>query len=238
MDYENLVSICLTTRYGIKIYSSRVIKYYNFYRKLVQDIDISRYYKIGKKEDNFKITNDLFKLSTRQTDIIYFRELYGCDIFNSDNDYDIFEMIDVAYTQKYGYSIENTPAFKTYVELFNKIKNNKIQDGVEDCYKLLEEPEKNGDIINKKLQSLSLAVITKKEIPVVNNNNVNDGGDKKFLVIKKNTFGQFVYEKYNLVLNPSTKCIVGTPNGMGGVHNLDTDGIELCEKLKLKYTSP
>jgi hypothetical protein len=71
--------------------------------------------------------------------------------------------------------------------------------------------------------------------PVATLVNPPPASEKSQITVKKNQHGQYVYEKYNLVIDPNSKVIVGRPNGMGGTIPLDISMVELCKKLNLKY---
>lgn len=266
MQSESLVSVTLSTKSGIDIYSSKVIDQYNFYVQTLKEsgIDIILRYNDGE-QDVYNI-NDLLDCMNIVSDdhIHYFNELYGKE-FNSSSKFKLFEMIETAYNQKYGYSIKDGPVFQKYNELFRKIKiiekqssdiwkqlnarsRTKIaqlpfSDKLDECYDLLKEPHKHSIKIVENLEYIIGGY--RKVVNEEKDETKKDEEAKKIqeekelrkdLTIRKNQFGQFVYEKYNLVYDPTTKCIIGTSNKMGGVYPLDYPGVKLCNQLKLKYT--
>lgn len=265
MQSESLVSITLSTKTGIDIYSSKVIDQYNFYVQTLREsgIDIILRYNDGEQE--VYNVNDLLDCMSVVTDdhIHYFFQLYGNE-FNSSSKFKLFDMIESSYNQKYGYSIKDGPVFQKYNELFRKIKiiekqtadiwktlnarsRTKIaqypfSDKLEECYEFLKEPHKHSDKIVTNLEY----VITgyRKIVNEEKDENKKEEEDQKLLeekelkndmTIRKNNFGQFVLVKYNLVFDPIKKCIIGTSNKMGGVYPLDYPGVKLCNQLKLKY---
>lgn len=264
MESETLVDIVISTKYGIDIWSSKIIDQYNFYTQTLREsgIDIVIKYNDGDV-DIFNI-NDLLDVMNETPDHThYFLELYGRE-FNSCDKYKIFDMIEEAYKTKYGYTISEGPIFQKYNELFRKIKivekqlmdiwkqlNEKsrvvvsqysFDKTIRECYDLILEPHKNESEIIESLESVmsgyrqvQMDEHMERQREMEMERLKEEMEMKKDLTIKKNKFGQFIYEKYNLVLDPKDKCIVGVSNKMGGFYPLDLSAVQLCQKLKLKY---
>jgi hypothetical protein len=265
MESESLISITLSTKTGIDIYSSKVIDQYNFYLQTLKESGIDIIFRYDNGEQDIYNINDLLEYMNVSSDdnIHYFNELYGKE-FNSSSKFKIFELIDIAYNQKYGYTIRDSPVFQKYNELFRKIKiierqssdiwkqlnprsRTKIaqlpfSDKLDECYNLLVEPHKNDSKIIENLEFIISGY--RKIVNEEKEENKKEEEEKKRqeekelrrdLTIRKNQFGQFVYEKYNMVYDPLKKCIIGTSNKMGGVYPLDYPGVKLCNQLKLKY---
>ena len=263
MESETLVSITLPTKYGIDVYSSKIIDQYNFYIETLKEsgIDIVLRYNDGEV-DIFNINDLLEAMESSEDNTHYFLELYGRD-FNSTN-FKVFDMINEAYTQKYGYSVRDGPVYQKYNELFRKIKivekqiseiwknfneksrvkiaQNFLEEKMNECYKLLNEPYKNNNKIVENLEYImnDYARVRNEENEEKRKEEEikqrrEDLNRKKDMMIQKNNFGQFVYTKYNLVFDPKEKCVIGVANKMGGTYPLDLSGVQLCERLKLKY---
>lgn len=265
MESETLVSLSISTKYGINVYSSKIIDQYNFYTQTLREsgIDIILRYSNGEYE-KFNINDLLDSMNTSSDDHThYFIELYGRE-FNSSEKFKLFEMIESEYLSKYGYSIKDGPVFQKYNDLFRKIKiierqtsdmwkvfsarsRTKIAqfpfgEKFDECYSLIQQPHNNEKQVIENLEYIisgyrktQLEEKLEKEKEEEIRRKKEDLELKKNLTIRKNQFGQFIYDKYNLVFDPSDKCIIGMSNKMGGTYPLDLSGVQLCEKLKLKY---
>jgi hypothetical protein len=194
---------------------------------------------------------------------LLFSELFGNE-FNSSQKYRIFDMINESYHSKYGYDVLQSPVFKKYNELIRKtniierqtaeiyktlnIKSKKkiselsLGDKIKKCHVLLLEPYKNDkEIVNLledvmgEYKSCLIEEKEEKQKEEIRMKKIEDDELKNDLIIRRNTFGQFIYVKYNLVFDPKEKCIIGVSNKMGGSYPLDLGGVQLCEKLMLKY---
>ena len=265
MESETLVNITVSTKYGVDVYSSKIIDQYNFYTQTLREsgIDIIFKYNDGE-QDVFNINDLLDTMEPSSNDHThYFLELYGRD-FNSSSKFKIFDMIDEAYQTKYGYCIKDGPVFQKYNDLFRKIKiverqmadiwkqfnarsrtkiaQHSYGDKIDECYNLLKEPHKNDKTIIENLENImkgyrqiQLEEKAEKQKEDELKRKQEEAELKKDLTICKNKFGQYVYNKYNLVFCPKNKCIIGCANHVGGFYPLDINGVKLCEKLKLKY---
>lgn len=264
MNSEQLVYINLPTKKGINIYCSKIIDNLNFYKQTLKESGVELTISYDDDDVEIFNINDVLECMDVMNceDIYYFNQIYGKE-FNSSK-YKLFDIIDEEYFKKYGCKIQDGPVFQKYNELFRKIKiiekqtniiwkdsrekyrieltQYNIEKELEKCYNLLEEPYTTEREILNILETL-----------ITNYRNVKNKQDiekmkeeerkklkeeqelKKDLTITKNKFGQFVYEKYNLVYDPKMG-IIGRSNLMGGYYPLDLDGVKLCEKLKLKYT--
>lgn len=278
MESETLVTISIPTKYGINIYSSRVIDQYNFYKQTLREsgVDIILRYNTTKESDDtfdnispdtecYNVNDLLDSMydSSMDDQIHYHMEMYGKE-FNSSDNFKIFKMIDDAYLEKYGHNIKDGPVFSKYNELFRKIKIVEKQSAdiwkqlnarsrsliaqfpfsekFEECYDYLKSPHENDKKIVENLEYVlngyrQVLVQEKDEKTQLAEDKRQKEAEelKNGLIIKKNQFGQFVYEKYNLVLDPKDKTIIGTSNKMGGVYPLDLPGVQLCQKLKFNY---
>ena len=265
MESETLVSIAVSTKYGIDIYSSKLIDQYNFYTQTLRESGVDVVFKYNDGEQEVFNVNDLLDAMDESPSDCnhYFLELHGRE-FNSCDQYKIFDMIDEAYLSKYGHSVRDGPVFQKYNELFRKIKivekqtsdtwkqlnarsRTKIAqqpfvERLDTCYSLLKEPHKNDKLIVEQLEfimsgyrTIQLEEKSEMEKEEEIRQKKEELERKKDLIIRKNAFGQFVYEKYNLVFDPVEKCVVGVSNMMGGAYPLDLSGVQLCQRLKLKY---
>lgn len=264
MESETLVSISIPTKYGIDIYSSKIIDQYNFYVQTLKEsgIDVIIRY-TNDEQDSFNINDLLESMNTTSDDHIhYFLELYGKEL--NSTKFKIFDMIEESYFEKYGHKIKDGPVFQKYNELFRKIQIIERQtsdiwkklnarsrtkvaqfpftDKISECYDLLKNPHQNDKSIVENLEyimngyrKIMLEEKDEEKIEEETKRLEEEAELKKDLIIRKNIFGQFVYEKYNLVFDPKEKCIIGTSNKMGGSYPLDLPGVKLCDKLKLKY---
>lgn len=265
MESETLVSLSLTTKFNINIYSSKIIDQYYFYTQTLREsgVDVILKYNNGD-QDVFNINDLLDCMSTSPTDHIhYFSELHGRE-FNSDDNFKIFDLIDEAYNDRFGFSIKDGPVFQKYNELFRKVKIVERQtselwkqftarsktkvaqfpfgEKIDESYSLLQEPHKNEKQVVENLEfvmsgyrKIQLEEKEEKQKQDEIKKKKEEEDLRKHLTIKKNQFGQFVYDKYNLVFDPKEKCIVGVSNKMGGFYPLDYSGVQLCERLRLKY---
>ncbi len=263
MNEEQLVYLYLPTKFGINIYSAKVIDQYNFYIETLKIADISIELKYNNNDSETFHINDilnLLEIENNQDNTYHFTEVYKTD-FNSNDRFRIFDMIEKAYKNKYNTEIKNGGLFSKYNELFRKIKTIEkhtqliyqtldmeskkiIQDKgyhkyLKNCLDKLSDPITNEKEIIDKLEEM-ISVYRRLQFEENQNKKekdkqFNDQKAKNDITIKKNKFGQFVYEKYNLVLDPSDKTIIGTANGMGGYYPLNCPNVELCKQLKLQY---
>lgn len=267
---NSLISITIPTELGIDIYSAKVIKNIPFYIQTIKEggsgIFIEIKYSNDKKElFDIESLSSLFIIEDSHESVEHFNELYNGE-FNSSVSFKIFDLIDKAYFDRYGYTIVNSPLFKKYNELHRKfsitektlsdtwrkfdensrvkITSFKIDILMDDCKSLLMDPYKNE---YKIIESLEFALREYKKIMTLQNSGSVDEtlstpttstkttNTSLTTSIKKNKFGQFVYDKYNLVFDPKDKCIIGTPNGSGSITSLTNDDIRLCNKIGIEY---
>lgn len=191
--------------------------------------------------------------------ISYFNTLYNGE-FNSTK-FKIFDMIEKSYLDKYGFSVREGPLFQKYHELYTKIaitekslsemktKFDRLSQSkiiqlrlgsiMDECGKFIFSPCQNENIVIEKLNHIL------NQYKIVMDDQLNRGSkvfkkeinieEKKAMTIKKNKYGQFVYDKYNFVFDPKDKCIIGVSNGIGGVNPLNEENINICEKIGINY---
>lgn len=262
---DSLISISVPTEAGIDIYSSKIIKNTVFYIQTLKESGITIDIEYTDHKEQFDIDNlvGLFLIDELDDSISHFNELYNGE-FNSTK-FKIFDMIEKAYFDRYGFSIQNGPIFQKYHELHRKIaitekslsemwrkfdahsrsKIVQLRLGhiMDECNSFIFEPYQNEAIIIEKLENILKAYkkVMAYQITVgagaIDNEPKRemDSESKKAMTIKKNKFGQFVYDKYNFVFDPKDKCITGISNGIGGIHPLDEDNIRLCMKIGINY---
>lgn len=284
MNSESLVCVALGTKFGVDIYSSKVIPHFAVYREILleSEFDICLDYKYGDEDDegdvfSIKDVVESMNVLSGENCVKYFRGVYG-EEFNSSDGFKIFDTIEASYIQEYGMPISLHEKYTAYEKCYKCIKqardeleniytnmnessktrvdNLMLREKMNECYKLLENYKNNEDLISKKTHAIILTAknikntdnqssssqssiqssqssVVAKSTPVKSETPTESKSGS--LVIKRNDFGQYVYEKYGLVLDPKEKLIIGRPNGMGGIYPLDTPLVELCKKLKLKY---
>lgn len=116
---------------------------------------------------------------------------------------------------------------------------------VDECRKLLLDPIQNENKIVKNLELIlreySKIKSSQITLPILPPNIEQikqkeiDSILKSSMTIKKNSYGQFIYEKYNFVFDPKDKCIIGVSNRVGGLYPLDEENIKLCNRMGLKF---
>lgn len=242
-----IISISLPTSSEINIYSAKIVKNYTLFIKILKESDITL--KIQNEIVPIKNLLNLFITDSNSENITYFKELYATE-FNSSK-YKIFDIIEESYIEHYGFSIKENPTVQKHSELLQKINiteksitdmwkkfdeesrvkitSIKAEIILEECNDLLNDPRKNeNDIISK----LEFVLREYKNMVEIQKESL-----KKSLIIKKNSYGQFVYEKYNFILDPKEKVIIGVAEGFGKINILTKKDKEMCEKLGLKCKS-
>jgi len=262
---DSLISISVQTEVGISIYSSKIIKDSIFYIQTLKDSGINIVIEYGDRTEQLGIENvvSLFSFDNSIESISHFNKLYN-EEFNS-TIFKIFQMIEKAYIDKYGFSIYDSPVFLKYHELRRKIAITEksladmykkfdlhsrskiahlhIGHIIDECNKYILDPFQNEAIIVKKLEYIlnqykkvaSYQLMVGTGVCVVETKKEIDPESKKSMTIKKNKYGQFVYDKYNFVFDPINKSITGVSDGIGGVVPLNEENIRLCVKIGLKY---
>lgn len=251
---ESLISITLSTECLVDIVSMKIINHFQVYKKLLEESDLSIRVKYSNSHESFNVLDIINSIIVRDIeDIESFRNVHGNEFNSSDEHHKLFDIIDETYKDKYGHSIEEHPYYMKYRELYSKIqvcdsitssiyerldkssinKYESYKDTIDKCVSYLADPFVNENIVVHKLESI--ISIYKKAEEEQKEDNLKKSRESRELKISKNKFGQYVYEKYNLVLDPKEKCIVGVSNLMGGTYPLDLSGVNLCKKLNLKY---
>jgi hypothetical protein len=261
MESETLVSVVLTTHSGIDIYSAHIIDQYSFYKQTLDEAQLA----ITILNDEYPYSKLLFRVH-EEDDLYHFRSLYGKE-FDSSSNHQIFGLLEHEYQKRFGHKIIEGPVFSKYNELFRKTKiaekqtteiykslnarsktklaqSRSLDKIFSDLAEWLKTPHQNETLIIKTIEDLLGSYLRvlheEKDEDKERLKLAREGEDKKnqeTLTIKKNNFGQFVYEKYNLIFDPKSRTIIGTANKMGGVYPLDRTGIDLCKKLKLQWSN-
>ena len=264
---ETIVSVSIPTKYGLNIYSSKIIDNYNFYVQTLRNSGLIIQFKCDEEiieTLNINKILDLCENNTKNDELVYYyKELHG-KRFNS-TIFSVFDIIEETYKTVNGFDIYDGPVFKKYNELFRKIKiierqtselwrklntmsRTKITDGgylnnIQECNNLLEQdPFQNESMIITRLEEIigkyrkcELEEKKEKEQKELDEKKKEEDELRKGLTIKKNRFGQYIYEKYNLVFDPVNRYVVGVSNGLGSHYELDIPHVRLCQKLKLNY---
>ncbi|MDD4930641.1 MAG: hypothetical protein PHG66_00610 [Candidatus Colwellbacteria bacterium] len=262
---NSLISISVPTEAGIDIYSSKIINDTVFYIQTLRESGITIDIEYTDRKEQFGIETlvGLFLIDDLGDSISNFNELYNGE-FNSTR-FKIFDMIEKSYFDKYGFSIQDGPVFQKYHELHRKIAITeksltemwrkfdapsrskivqlRLEYVMDECNKFVIDPYQNEGIIIEKLESILkaykkvMAYQSTVGAGVIDNEPKRemDIESKKAMTIKKNKYGQFVYDKYNFVFDPKNKCITGVSNGIGGVNPLTEENIRLCMKIGINY---
>lgn len=172
MESESLISISFLTKFGIEIYSSKVIDQFELYCDTLRDSGIQLSFKYVDDDSEIIDIADLIEAmeSSSFENAQSFIDVFGRE-FNSSRNYRIFDMIEEEYKKHTGTSINNSPVFQKYNELFRKIKVIEKQSSdlwkkltpqqkinvrnysttIEECYELLKSPHHNESLINEHL---------------------------------------------------------------------------------------
>jgi hypothetical protein len=256
-----LLSISLPTKVQIEIYSAKIVRDAKFYIKILNESPISIRLNYSDEEEIFSVENICLLLESTEDSITSFRELYG-EQFNSTK-FRLFDLIEDAYSSQYGFSIENSPCFVKYKELkrkieivektmadmwrkFDEYKRREIAGmnmSLEDCNILVfENPIKNENDIIMKLEEVlrnykKVSCKTSESVSTSSNIStpVKESSKSDPLTIRKNRFGQFVWDKYNFVFDPRSKCIIGSTTSDGGVSPLSRQDVDTCKRMGVKY---
>jgi len=247
---SQLLSISLPTKVQIDIYSAKIVRDAKFYIKLLNESPISIVINYSDEEEIFSGQSLCGLLEVTDDSVTSFRELYG-EQFNSTR-FKLFDLIDDAYSSQYGFSIYDSPVFLKYKELklkieivektmsdmwrkFDDSKRREISGlnmSIDDCNILVfEDPIKNENDIITKLED----ILRNYKRVICKNLDTSSTSKTNPLTIKKNKFGQFVWDKYNFVFDPREKCIIGSTTGDGGVTPLSREDVDTCKKMGVKY---
>lgn len=229
---DSLITISVPTEFGIDIYSAKIIPNYPLYIRLIRESNIT----IDVQYNNSPImfTNELIDLFiiNDSTKTMHFKGLYD-DEFNTSPKFKIFDHIESAYIKKCGHSIYDHPEFKKYYELIRKIAitekslvvpsiKEKYLSQLTECKVLLFDPIKSETQIIEKLESIlkgyKSSISKSHPLPI-----------RERMTIKKNKYGQFVYDKYNFVYDPVGKSVIGVSDGSGGIYSLTEENCKWCE---------
>jgi hypothetical protein len=122
---EVLVKLQYTTKYGIELHSSRVLRNFLLYKYLVLK-HVSEQVYIDYSNEDCEIVNlkELFNNSviiTNKTKIDSYNNLKELMYKNSNNQYDLFVLIDNAYNDVFSYYVENDLSFEKYTYFYKKL---------------------------------------------------------------------------------------------------------------------
>lgn len=122
---EVLVKLQYTTKYGIELHSSRVLRNFSLYKYLVLK-HVSEQVYIDYSNEDCEIVNlkELLNNSvtiTNKTQIESYNNLKELMYKNTNNQYDLFVLIDNAYNDVFNYYVENDLAFEKYTYFYKKL---------------------------------------------------------------------------------------------------------------------
>jgi len=122
---EVLVKLQYTTKYGIELHSSRVLRNFPLYKHLVLK-HVSEQVYIDYSNEDCEIVNlkELFNNSitiTNKNQIDSYNNLKDLMYKNVNNQYDLFVLIDNAYNDIFNYYVENDLAFEKYTYFYKKL---------------------------------------------------------------------------------------------------------------------
>lgn len=117
---QQVVTLRLSTKYGIDIFSIKVIHHYNIYFNILSECDFTIKLNYLYDEESFHIKDIINKIENTivsKNKDVYFTEM------NSSLCNPLFTLIENAYKEKYHDTIENHPTFQKYHALCYKIKS-------------------------------------------------------------------------------------------------------------------
>ena len=121
---EVLVKLQYTTKYGVQLYSSRIIKNYNLYKYLVlKHIPEQVYIDYSNEDCELVNLNELFEKSTVISDkcqIESYNNLKQLLYKDVNTQYDLFTLIDNSYNDVFGHIVENDLSFSKYSYFFKQ----------------------------------------------------------------------------------------------------------------------
>ena len=256
---EVLVKLHFVTKYGVPISSYKVIKNYTLYKYLVTTHLVDKLY-IDYSNEDCEIVDivSLFKNA---------KVVDEKNFINSHNDikhillekdihqYNLFSLIDMTYSDTFGFTVENDPKFQKYSEFYKmfldlikiiilKYSNKQeypknvnellsIELGADfiNLLNLLNEPIDNENNIMNIVNKLNNKLLNQTSSAIINNSTeTNKQKDK--IIISKNQHGFFTFK--DLIFDMKTGFVTGKWNG----HKLDyltEEDINLCKSYNLKY---
>ena len=256
---EVLVKLHFVTKYGVPISSYKVIKNYTLYKYLVTTHLVDKLYIYYSNEDceivdivslfkNAKVVDEKNFINSHN-DIKHI--LLEKDI----HQYNLFSLIDMTYSDTFGFTVENDPKFQKYSEFYKmfldlikiiilKYSNKQeypknvnellsIELGADfiNLLNLLNEPIDNENNIMNIVNKLNNKLLNQTSSAIINNSTeTNKQKDK--IIISKNQHGFFTFK--DLIFDMKTGFVTGKWNG----HKLDyltEEDINLCKSYNLKY---
>jgi len=122
---EVLVKLQYTTKYGIELHSSRVLRNFPLYKHLALKHVSEQVYIDYSNEDceivNLKELLNNSVIITNKTQIESYNNLKDSMYKNINNQYDLFTLIDNAYNDVFNYYVENDLAFEKYTYFYKKL---------------------------------------------------------------------------------------------------------------------
>ena len=122
---EILVKLQYTTKYGVQLNSSRIIKNYNLYKYLVlKNIPEQVYLDYSNEDCELVNLKDLLENSSvvyDKTQIESFNNLKNLLYKDINTQYDLFTLIDNAYNDKFGHVVEKDLAFDKYSYFYKQL---------------------------------------------------------------------------------------------------------------------
>lgn len=121
---EVLVKLQYTTKYGVQLYSSRVLRNYNLYKYLVlKHIPEQVYIDYSNEDCELVNLKELFEKSTFISDkcqIESFNNIKDLMYKDINTQYDLFTLIDNSYNDVFGHTVENDLSFSKYTYFFKQ----------------------------------------------------------------------------------------------------------------------
>ena len=256
---EVLVKLHFVTKYGVPISSYKVIKNYTLYKYLVTTHLVDKLY-IDYSNEDCEIVDivSLFKNA---------KVVDEKNFINSHNDikhillekdihqYNLFSLIDMTYSDTFGFTVENDPKFQKYSEFYkmfldlikiiilkysnkqeypknvNELLSIELGADFNNLLNLLNEPIDNENNIMNIVNKLNNKLLNQTSSAIINNSTeTNKQKDK--IIISKNQHGFFTFK--DLIFDMKTGFVTGKWNG----HKLDyltEEDINLCKSYNLKY---
>ena len=157
----SLVSITISTQFGVDVTCYRIIDNYNFYVQSLRESGVEIKFEYQSNEiDVFNIDDLLDVMTEHSSDIVdSFIDVHGKS-FNSSESHKIFDLIDKSYIDKYGHKIEQSPVFQKYNELFRRIKT--VQHNTLEQYKSFDVQGKisiDSEHFEKKFDELDVLLL-------------------------------------------------------------------------------
>jgi hypothetical protein len=216
---EVLVKLNYTTKYGVQINSSRLIKNYNLYKHLVLKHIPEQVYIDFSNEDcevvNLKQVLENASVVTDKTQIDSFNNLKSLLYKDLNTQYDLFTLIDNAYNDVFGYTVEKDLAFekftyfnKQFIELSKSLMHKYIQySGTDKFPKDMNELlmfEFGKDVYDKLTELMYEPIINDTTINCLINQLLNSIDMKTNLYSKQNYNPIPLHKEHNSALSKNT----------------------------------